>query len=436
MRARLSTSPDAAALLSALQPDSRRALSTAIEVAEGLGAALYLVGGGVRDLLLGGSTRDLDLAVEGSAADLAAELAARLGGDVRCHGAFGTAVVTVPLMGALDLATCRSEIYPAPGALPRVGPAGISEDLARRDFTVNAVALRLTPPSPISPWIDPFGGRADLEARRLRVLHAGSFRDDPTRILRGVRLAERLRFDFDPESEELARTALADGAMTTLSGDRLREELLPTLALGSAAVERLERLGVLAALDPDLSWSPAVGLRLDATVAQVGGLTGPCVAAGVTPPNTGWSALLALVWELDRAVRLRLAARLGLTGRAEGALVGVSERVESALAALVPGARPHGVVEALDRLSGDDLGLLGALGGRSAGTWIGRYLGELRRIVVEVEGDALVALGVPRGPELGRLLTAIRRARLDGEVVAGGELEFARRWLAMRQGAV
>jgi tRNA nucleotidyltransferase (CCA-adding enzyme) len=440
---------DPGELLGPLEPVQRRALTAAAEIAQLRGCAVYLVGGALRDLLLDLPPLDIDLAVEGdppeagpeAALQLARELAASLGGEVREHRAFATAGVTAPNLGPIDVAACRREVYPAPGALPQVRAAALREDLRRRDFTVNALAIRLPPPVAGGEWIDPFGGVADLEQGRLRVLHAGSFLDDPTRILRGVRLevrfAEVAGFRFEPETEELARAALAGNALSTLSGARLLAELLPTLALGAPALERLDALGALAALDPELSWSPDHTAHLGEIVRQQGELEAAMKRAGMGCPEIGRVALLLLARALDRASRQRLAIRLGLAGRAEAALVGVAERIEAAVATVESETcRPHDAVEALARLCEEDLVLLAALGGRATRGWIRRYLAELRGLELTIDGHDLAALGVPRGPEVGRLLHAIRRARLDGELEATGEAEYARRWLAGRGGAV
>ena len=156
----------------------------------------HLVGGAVRDVLLGGEAVDLDVVVEGDAAAAARTAAERLGGRVREHERFGTATVEADDL-AFDVARARRERYPRPGALPEVEPASLEEDLLRRDFTVNALAVALGPPAPGTLHAAP-QSREDLEARRLRVLHDGSFLDDPTRLLRLVRYATRLRFAIEP----------------------------------------------------------------------------------------------------------------------------------------------------------------------------------------------------------------------------------------------
>ena len=204
-----------------------------LEAAEG--QALYVVGGTVRDLMLGRGRTDLDVAVEGDAA----AVARRLGGEVTEHGRFGTAKVRLP-GSHIDLAATRAEIYTAPGALPEVRPAGIEDDLARRDFTVNAMALALGDEPRL---IDPHGGREDLREGVLRTLHPDSLRDDPTRALRGARYAARFGLVPDPETErQLRETDLA-----TISDDRRRAEMERIAAEPDfrAALDLLREWGLL-----------------------------------------------------------------------------------------------------------------------------------------------------------------------------------------------
>src|SRR5690349_1908741 len=200
-------------------------------VREVAGDPVYLVGGAVRDLLLGRGRADIDLVVEGDAA----ALAARLGADVTAHERFGTAKLI--LEGhEVDVATARTEAYPHPGALPVVGPARhLDADLARRDFTINAMAIPLHGAPRL---IDPHGGQADLGTRRLRVLHDGSFADDPTRAIRAVRYAARFGFALEARTEELLRAA----DLATVSANRREAELL-RLASEAQAPRAFELLG-------------------------------------------------------------------------------------------------------------------------------------------------------------------------------------------------
>src|SRR5690242_2407442 len=172
---------------------------------------VHVVGGAVRDLLLGAVPHELDLVVEGDAAAVAAHAAERLGGRAVVHERFGTATVQTPA-ATFDLASARTERYPAPGALPEVRTgASLAEDLARRDLTINAIALALADAT-LTEWP---GALDDLAAGVLRVLHDGSFRDDPTRMLRLARYAGRLGFAPDPHTDELLADAV--GAVGTVS---------------------------------------------------------------------------------------------------------------------------------------------------------------------------------------------------------------------------
>ena len=189
-----------------------------------LDLSIYLVGGSVRDLLLERPIKDLDFAVEGDAPSLAGRLAQELGGRVVLHRRFGTASV---YFGdeRVDLATARREHYDRPAALPRVTPAPIDEDLARRDFSINAMALPLA--AHRTSLVDPFHGQEDLELGLVRVLHPQSFVDDPTRILRAVRYEQRLGLIIEKETLGHLDRAVAAGGIAALSGDRIRNELDP-----------------------------------------------------------------------------------------------------------------------------------------------------------------------------------------------------------------
>ena len=326
------------------------------------GLPAYLVGGAVRDLLLGRPRADIDVAVEGDPA----ELSRRLGGEVRSHDRFATAAVRVDGL-EVDLARTRSETYPRPGALPEVRPASLEEDLARRDFTVNALALPLAG-EPV--LIDPHRGLDDLRAGELRVLHAGSFADDPTRALRAARYAARYGFRVEPENERLLRAA----DLSTVSRDRVEAELRKLAAEpeARAGFELLAGWGIL---------------ELDPTAGELIDLVR---AVAVSEP---WPSVVAP----DEAV---LAAALGR---------GVAEAGE--LAAADPKSPSEAVAAAAGR-DGAVLALARALGGE----WLDRYLVEWRDLRLEIDGEDLLAAGIPEGPAIGRGLGAALRAKLDGEI--------------------
>jgi tRNA nucleotidyltransferase (CCA-adding enzyme) len=387
-------------------------IETIAAVARRHGVTAYLVGGYVRDRLLARKTRDLDLVVEGDAIELAARLAEEFGGTLRAHRAFLTAVVDAPGGVHLDVATARSEVYRAPAALPEVRPSDLRQDLFRRDFTVNTLALRLGSGDEL---IDLFDGRRDLEAKTLRVLHERSFVDDPTRILRAVRLGLRLGFDIAPDTLDLARAAIDEKVFDHLSGSRLRDELALLLddpALALRGIERLEEIGVLRAIDSRLELDAAAFERLQAVHAayeEWGNAAGPVAL---------WRLfLMALAAGLGANDRERLADRLLLAGEDRRLLTGFAERLEDAGAILRSGPRPHRAAEVLEPLAGEELLLL-----PDEHNWVRRYLDELRPITLELRGADLLAAGVPPGPRIGEALRATKRARLDGLVDPGGEL--------------
>jgi len=339
-------------------------------VREAGGDPVYLVGGAVRDLLLGRGRADIDLVVEGDAAALAEQL----GAEVTSHERFGTAKVKVD-GHEIDIAGARSESYPRPGALPVVEPgANLAADLRRRDFTINAMAIPLRGEPRL---IDPHGGEADLAKRRLRILHDGSFVDDPTRALRAARYAARFGFALEERTAELIRETDLD----TVSADRREAELLRLAAEESAA----RGFALLAAWGlVDLR---AEGVELVKKVAEL-------------LDDDLWRNLVPR----DRAL---LAAALG-PERGELALSAAEPERPSQAVAL---AAPHDDVELL---------LARALGAE----WLDRYVGEWRDVALEIDGSDLIGAGLSQGPALGRGLEAALRRKLDREI-SGRDQELA-----------
>jgi tRNA nucleotidyltransferase (CCA-adding enzyme) len=384
------------------------------------GAAAYAVGGPVRDLLRGDPSRDADIAIEGDAVAVARRLADVLGGGrVVVHRAFGTAVVHAGGV-RIDLAATRSERYPHPAALPVVSPAGLDADLARRDFTVNALAAGLSGPR-AGELLDPFDGRADLAAAKIRILHPGSFRDDPTRIFRAARYAARLGFALDTETERLAREAVAEGLVGELSGARVRADLFALLgesaATVAAALRIADGLGLLAAVGPGLAAEPLDAFeRLDAVHDRF---------AGRIPI---WRPRLALIARAagDTAVRA-LVERLRLR-RADADAVRAAATAPGTLGAkLAAATTPSDVAELLDRLPPDAALLIAATGGPGADA-AELYLERLRGIRLEIDGTVLCdELGLAASPRVGEVLAELLRRKRNGQLAdRGSELEAAR----------
>jgi tRNA nucleotidyltransferase (CCA-adding enzyme) len=345
-----------------------------------VGARVYLVGGAVRDLLIGRERGDLDVVVVGNPVALAERLGAA---EVVEHERFATAKLV--LSGhEIDVAAARTEAYPQPGALPEVTPAmSIETDLARRDFTLNAMAIPLGGEPTL---IDPHGGWEDLDAGLLRILHPRSFEDDPTRALRAARYAARFGLELEPETA----ARLRETDLSTVSGDRRRAELV-RLAAEPTAIEGLRLLsewGLLELREGGIELTQAVEELLE---------------------QEPWRS------EVYRPEAI-LSAALGPPG-AEGELAAARPRQPSEAVAL---ARGRGGVE---------LVLARALGAE----WIDGYLGNWRWVRLEIDGKDLIAEGIPEGPALGRGLDAALRKRLDGEV-SGRDEELAAALAAAREG--
>jgi tRNA nucleotidyltransferase (CCA-adding enzyme) len=221
-------------------------LEAAGREAQRLGFKAFLVGGLIRDLYLGKDNMDVDLVIEGDGIEFARIFAQRYRAELRFYERFGTATLTFPAGFKIDVATARVETYDRPAALPRVRPGRIEDDLYRRDFTINAMAIALSPIT-FGAIMDPFGGRADLKEKKIRVLHDRSFIDDPTRIFRALRFEGRLGFRMDESTQKLMQDALASGMLDRLEDYRITTEL--TLILQEEdprpIIQRFETFGAL-----------------------------------------------------------------------------------------------------------------------------------------------------------------------------------------------
>jgi len=385
---------------------------------EGLPPA-YLVGGAVRDLLLGGDPLDIDIAIEGDARSAARALAERLGGEVRVYDRFGTADVIVGGQ-TLHLVSTREETYGTPGELPRVTQASLSDDLRRRDFTVNAMAIGLTGDD-FGHLYDPHSGLGDIGAGVIRVLHDRSFLDDPTRLLRAIRYATRLGFDLDPETERLAREAVAADALSTVSGARIRDELMDLLREtdAPAAIERMRDLEIHSALHPELDPDP----ELVASAA---------LGATAIGADRAVSALAALVESAPEELDLWL-ADLNLLAEERDA-ASRAARVGPRIAMTLR-ERDHSPSELRELLGREPLEALAlALALRAPSEAILRWVTDLRGVELEISGADLLAAGVPEGPDIGRALEETLRRKLDG-VVSGRDEELRTALLLAREPA-
>ncbi len=381
-------------ILEALPEGARRVVLALREV---FPQGIYLVGGAVRDALLDRSGPDLDLVLEPGVrvGEVARFLAERFGGSFGLHYAFGTARVHLSFGLTVDLAESREEVYPYPGALPQVRPAPIAKDLERRDYTVNAMALSLA----TLELLDPYGGLEDLRNRLLRPLHPLSFVEDPSRIVRGARLAARLAFRFAEEALKALPPALLPEVLRTASKSRLRDELFLTLEEETflEALFLLEELGVL---------GPLYGLKLPPKDPFLRLRWGSLEEEGFPPGRARVETRLLLLLYFQENP-LEKASALGLP-----------KRLQEVLALLLKGSWEEADKEILGKepLRGVFLALFPEKEG---------WLMEKRRVLM---GRDLLQLGLKPGPKVGEILRQVAEARARGEVrTFEEELALARR---------
>jgi tRNA nucleotidyltransferase (CCA-adding enzyme) len=419
--------PARARLEKALPQRTRTLLANVARVAAAQGARAFLAGGLVRDAWRGqAGDGDLDVVVEGDGPAVARALADALDGTLVEHERFLTASVRAAGYGRIDVATARSERYDAPGALPRVLPAPIAQDLQRRDFTVNAMAVEIT--SDAWDLLDPFAGTADLERRRLHILHPLSFVEDPTRLLRAARYAARLALRPDAWTARCQALALRLAPYPALSGQRIAGELERLLAepSGAAALTLLARGGVPRLLDPRWRLTRAGAAELAAVPATLAWTREHRVARSVVV------AVLALAAGQSPAVAGTMAERLGLSGEPLRELHRALVQAPT-LARRLAGATPSAAARALRAAGGAELAALHLAGGaaRARVEW---WMTSGRVVEPQLGGDDVLALGVTRGPAVAAALTALRDARLDGRVIdRAAEIDYVRSWLANQE---
>jgi len=388
---------------SLLSSEKRTLLLRVAEQSTALSFACYLVGGFARDLLLGRPVHDLDVIVEGDAIQLGRALVKQHGGKLTPHAPFHTAIWHLPDSDeTLDLITARSETYEYPGALPTVTPSTIAEDLRRRDFTINAMAIRVDGDH-FGELLDPLDGQADLQRGLIRALHPRSFVDDPTRILRAIRYEGRYEFRIEPVTLKWI-DAEALGVLSRLSGERLRHELDLILAEenATAMLLRADSLGVLRAIHPALP-------RFDSTRAS---LLEQLPSADVNLPCDR-VMLGCLLWLTDVPAEdlAALSRRLDFTSELSEALIGAS-RLKRQLPELLS-ARPSAWTFALEKFPPLAVYAVGLLTRESALT---TYLTTWRHVKPRTTGEDLKSLGLPPGPKYKEILSRLRAAWLDGEV--------------------
>ena len=406
----------AAQLENRLSPKSLSLIRTTGALAAKLRFGLYLVGGAVRDILLGRDNLDLDLVVEGDAPELATSLAERISAKVLVHRRFRTAKLQYDGL-SIDLTTARSEAYAHPGALPTVCPGSIRDDLLRRDFTINAMAIHLDPEN-FGYLVDPFSGEEDLRHEIIRILHQKSFVDDATRMLRAIRYEQRFGFQLESNTELLLCQSIP--MLSTVSGDRIRHELELILKEDRPEdhLHRAEGLGLLQKVHPSLKGNGWLGNKYQ----QARSVS--------TPPMTLHFALLTYRFgneeTEDFIARLRIPGKTATvirdTFRLKEKLPSLSgpELSPSSIHRLLQGYSPTAILACA--IASDPMTVRERLH---------LYLNKLRHVRTSLDGEALRQMGMPPGPPLGEMLRILHEARLDGRLkTREEETEFVRLSLA------
>ncbi|PZO22427.1 MAG: hypothetical protein DCF25_02920 [Leptolyngbya foveolarum] len=447
------------------------ALMLIATVAEEKGWSLYLVGGAVRDLLLefvpdfeGGpqALTDIDLVVEGASSGAGVALAEVLQAkypqvSVQIYGQFQTAALVWPVPQAVssagvssavqfDIATARTEFYPYPAANPEVEASAIQQDLYRRDFAINAIAIRLNQGlegSPIGHLLDLFDGWIDLQRRQVRVLHSNSFIEDPTRIFRAVRFATRLEFSIEGQTERFIRTAISSGvyarmqaiaAKTPALQSRLKSELKYLLQANGweSSLREIDRLGALACLDSKLQPSPAIWRqlrRLDRWLVRFATSPADKKMAQNRQPDvkrtglvlavsqTRWLILLELLLlQLPSKAAVRVASNLDLGAASLRRLENIHSWEAHLLEHLPQAKQPSQVYSLLAGYEPVELLLMGDRHPHTLGPQIWQYIVQLSQVTPLMDGATLKRLGLRPGPQFRTILTKVHQLTLDGEL--------------------
>ncbi len=388
-----------------LPSEKQTLLSDIAAQAAAMDMPCYIVGGFVRDLLLNKPVNDLDVIVEGDAIKFGKSLVKQFGGKLTTHDKFHTAIWHLPLSfnlhpSSLDLITARKETYQRPGALPAIKPSTIDDDLHRRDFTINAMAVRLDGDH-FGELLDPLNGQADLEKGIIRVLHPRSFMDDPTRIFRAIRYEARYSFNLEPSTLNLI-TSEALAVITRLSGERIRHELdlIFEEENSSQMILRAGNLGVFERIHPDLPmFDPAYSdyLNMDP----------------ILDIPTSRAAMGYMLWLMDlmEAEIMSIAERLNFTSELTYSVWAASQ-LKKSLPFLV-NSKPSVWTYALEKLPELSIYVVYLVSRENA---LLDYLSIWRHVKPHTTGNDLKARGLPSGPRFGEVLSQLRAAWLDGEV--------------------
>jgi tRNA nucleotidyltransferase (CCA-adding enzyme) len=402
-----------------ISPHIRRLLQEIGRFGEEASQPVYIVGGFVRDLLIGRENLDIDIVVEGDAIDFAHQLAEAWGGQVQIHHQFKTATITRLDGLKFDFVSARNETYLSPGALPSVEYGTIMEDLHRRDFSINALAMRLQPDT-FGELVDCTAGLRDLRAGRIRVLHERSFIDDPTRIFRAIRYESRYSFQIVKGDQKRIRDAINQGVLNLISGQRIRNEIDHILSEETALqmVNRMDEFDLFDAIHPTWKISP----NFDALWRTAGqAIEWASTSLPNDPINTRailWMTLLTAVDSIEV-----ISSRLGLENEL-CAKLRAQTQLEHNLNALSVSSKPSEVYQLLNPYPPEPL--IFTMMQPNQPDWrmekMSNYLTHLRSVQPLVTGDDLIQQGLKPSRAFSDLLWQAFAAQLDGKVSTTQEI--------------
>ena len=398
------------------------------ETGDRTGCPVFVVGGFVRDLLIGRSNLDVDVVVEGDGIVFAHAFAEVRDGKVKQHKRFGTAIVTLPDGFKVDVATARMEVYDHPGALPSVKPSSIRDDLRRRDFTINSMAIELNE-GQFGELVDFFGGRSDLENGWVRILHDLSFADDPTRIFRAIRFEQRHGFSLESRTQKLLEEAVAGDFLRTITGQRLRNEILLILKEKEPVptIRRMGRFDLIKYIHPKIRVSDDLVELFHRTKDTLEWWNSTSAHNSAEPALLN---LIALMDQLNAAEAEDASKRLVLRKKYNEALK-ASKMLLPDIVRRMGEVKdtPSEIYKALKGLPLEVL-LFAMAKAYEIRDSIEYYLTETRSINPLVNGNDLRKLGYPEGPLYTQILDSTFAAQLDGLIADKDEaVEFVKsRW--------
>ena len=414
-----------------LPQELKTIISLAQEVSRETGMPAYLVGGCLRDLILGVDNFDLDITVEGNGIVFAQNLAGKLKSGLRIHERFGTATLILPGSLKLDIATMRQEKYPFSAALPIVSPGSLAEDLRRRDFTINAMAVSISS-GEAQKLIDPFGGQVDLAAGRIRILHSLSFEDDPTRILRAIRFSQRFGFKIEPRTLKLLKEAVSKGLLNKVHSHRMRDELISMLKEKNPLkqIKRLEVLGGLSLISKKVKFRKPTQCLFRSIDKEISWFTKNFPARRQL--DVWLIYFTALLNGLTLGQIKEIIHRLGLAKGEEKRIISYRKINQKFIRRLSnKQVKPAQIFSSLEPLSYEVIILLRACAQcNSFKRHITDYLEIYNGMRLYVSGDDLAGLGVLPGPGYQKIFAKVLAAKLNGRVKnRQGELALIRELL-------